>query len=81
MLQVCLRLREDSRNLFHAFPQIREALHRRRKIARHDQVETVGEALVVNEWIPLALFQLFDSENFVVDVVSENPHVDAIGRI
>ena len=58
-----------------------DALFRRSEIARDEQIETVGEALVVDERIPVCVLQLLEIEDFVVDVVLEDAHIDLFGPV
>ncbi len=78
VLQVGFCLRDHARNSFHALAQIWNPLFRRREIARDQQIKAVGQALHVNERIPFRLFQLFSSEDFVIDVLLEDAKIDIV---
>ena len=48
------------------------------EIARDQKIEAVGQALHVNQRIPLRLFQLFGAKDLVIDVLFENSKIDAV---
>ena len=73
MLQIRFRLRDDGGNSFHSFAQIRDAFFRRIEISRDDQIEAVGQALIVDERIPIFPLQLLKIEDLVVDIVLQDP--------
>ena len=78
IFQVRLGLRDDRRNLFQPGADCGRPLLCRRKIARDQEIETVGEALVIKKRIPFALLELFDAEDFVVDILLKQPHIDFV---
>ena len=78
MFQIRFRLGDDGGNSFHAFAQIRNAFLRRIEIARHEKIEAVGQALVVNQRVPIFVLQFFEVENLVVDVVLQDAEIDAV---
>ncbi len=78
MLQIGFRLRDDARDLFHALAQTRDPFFRRREIARDQKIKAVGQALHVNQRIPLRLLQLFGPEDFVIDVLFENSKINVV---
>ena len=78
MPQIFLRLRDDARDRFQPFPQIRNPFFRRREIARDQEIQAVGETLVVNERIPVRFAQFLQLEDFIVDVVTENADIDLV---
>ena len=79
MLEIRFRLIDDSRDCFHALTQIGNPFFRRIEIPRDEKIEAVGQALVVNERVPLRLFQFFQIENLIVDVFAKNAHIDLVG--
>ena len=83
MLQIGFRLRDDARNFFHALAQTRDPFFCRREIARDQKIKAVGQALHVNQRIPLRLLQLFGPEDFVIDVLFENSKINVVraGRV
>src|SRR5215203_4690683 len=78
MLQIHFGLRDDLGNALHPFADIWDALLRRSKLPRDQEIETVREALVVNERVPLSFFELFESEDFTFNVLLQNPEIDAV---
>ena len=78
MLQVRFCLSDHARHRFHPLAQIGDTLFRRIEIAGHNHVKTIRQALHVKERVPIRLAQFFQLENFVVDVVLENPNIDAV---
>ena len=50
------------------------------EIAGDQQVEAVGEALVVSERVPILLLQLLEIEDLVIDAVFQDAQVDAVRR-
>ena len=78
MFQVRFRLRDDCGNSFHALAQIRNALLGRREIARDQQIEAVGQTLIVDQRVPFPFLQFFDVENFVVDIVLQHAKIDSV---
>ena len=77
-VQVCLRLRDHLRYPFHALAHVRDRLRRRSELARDEQIEAVGEALVVKQRIPLGLLQFLEAEDFAFDVLFQDAEVDAV---
>src|SRR6266699_5190965 len=78
MLQIGFRLCDDARDISHALAQTRDPFFRRREIARDQKIKAVGQALHVNQRIPLPLLQLFGSEDFVIDVLLENSKINVV---
>ena len=78
MLQIGFRLRDHARDFFHALAQTRDPFFRRREIARDQKIKAVGQALHVNQRIPLRLLQLFGPEDFVIDVLFENSKINVV---
>ena len=78
MLQIRFRLRDHAGNCFHALAQIWNPLFWRREIARDQQIKAVGQALLVNERIPLRILQLFSPEDLVIDVLLEDAKIDIV---
>ena len=78
MFQIRLRLRDDGGNSFHPLAQIRDAFLRRIEIARDEQVEAVGQTLVVNQRVPIFVLQFLEIEDLVIDVVLEDAEIDAV---
>ena len=81
MLQIGFRLGNDGRNRFQTFAQIRNPFFCRSKIARDQEVERVGQALIVNKRIPFPFLQLLELKNLVIDIVAQNLEIDAVGIV
>ncbi len=78
MLKVRFRLGDHAGNSFEAITEIRNPLLWWREIACDQQIKAVGEALHVNQGIPLRVLQLFTSEYFIIDVLLEDPKIDIV---
>ena len=78
MFQIRFRLRDDGGNPFHSFAQIRDAFFRRIEIARDEQVEAVGQALIVDERVPIFVLQFLEIEDLVIDIVLQDAQIDAV---
>ena len=78
MLQVCFRLSDHTRNRFHALAQIRNALLRCVEVAHNQKVKTVGEALIVNQRVPIRFLEFFQFENLIVDVVAQDANIHLV---
>src|SRR4029077_8493465 len=50
----------------------------RREIARDQKIKAVGQALHVNERIPIRLLQFFAPEDLVIDILFENAKIDVV---
>src|SRR5206468_1329111 len=42
------------------------------------EIKTVGETLIVNEWIPIRLFQFFEVKNVAVNVLAQDPGINLV---
>ena len=78
MLEVRLRLCDDARNFLHALAQIWNSLFRRGEIACNQQIKAVGQALHVNQRIPVRLLQLLRLEDLVIDVLLQDAEIDVV---
>ena len=78
MLQVRFRLRDHFRDAFHALADVWDSLLGRRELPRDKQIEAVGEALVVDQRIPVGFLQFLQLEDGAFHIFLEDPEVDAV---
>src|SRR5215475_3191755 len=78
MLQVRFGLLDHIRNSLQPMAKIWNPVLRGIEIAGYQKIKTVGETLIVNEWVPLCVPQLLKPENFVIDIVAQNPDIDLV---
>ena len=51
---------------------------RRREIARDQQIDGIGETLVVSERVPLRVFHFLEAEDFAFDVLFQDAEIDTV---
>ena len=79
MLKIGFCLSDHEWNRFHALAQAWNPFFRWREIPCNQQIKAVGQALHVNQRIPLRFLQLFSLENLVIDVLLQDAKIDIVG--
>jgi hypothetical protein len=70
-LQHFADLGQEPRNLVEAFAKVRQALGRRREVARQQVVQTVAGDARIDERVPAPVLQLLHAETCLLEIVAQ----------